>query len=98
MESQRFREVTLINFKRNNMKRVLLRSLLLVSILLLCQHLEAQFNGGGGTPGSGGSGGFIPGTGGGPTVPFDGGMSLVLLASGIGYAAKKLKKKQIASI
>ncbi len=27
-----------------------------------------------------------------PEVPFDGGMSIVLLASGIGYASKKLKQ------
>ena len=27
-----------------------------------------------------------------PAVPFDGGMSLILIASGIGYGAKKFKK------
>ena len=41
--------------------------------------------GGPGAPGDG------PGGDGGPVVPFDGGMSLMLLASGIGYAAKKVK-------
>ena len=40
-----------------------------------------------GGPGSPGDG---PGGDGGPVVPFDGGMSLMLLASGIAYAAKKL--------
>ena len=28
-----------------------------------------------------------------PTVPFDGGMSLMLAASGIGYVAKRMKRK-----
>ena len=44
-------------------------------------------------PGIGGpgSGGNTPGDDGGPVVPFDGGMSLMLLASGIGYASKKIK-------
>jgi len=41
--------------------------------------------GGPGSPGNGPSGD------GGPVVPFDGGMSLMLAASGISYAAKKLK-------
>jgi len=41
-----------------------------------------------GGPGSPGDG---PGGDGGPVVPFDGGMSLMLLASGVGYAAKKIK-------
>jgi len=31
-----------------------------------------------------------------PSVPFDGGMSIVLLASGIGYGAKRLKAKKAA--
>ena len=43
-------------------------------------------------PGIGGPGvGAAPAGDGAPIVPFDGGMSLVLLASGIGYAAKKYK-------
>ncbi len=44
-------------------------------------------------PGIGGpgSGSNTPGDDGGPIVPFDGGMSLVLLASGVGYAAKKMR-------
>ncbi len=39
-------------------------------------------------PGSPGNG---PQGDGSPVVPFDGGMSLMLLASGIGYAFKKMK-------
>ena len=45
-----------------------------------------------GGPGSPGDG---PGGDGGPVVPFDGGMSLMLLASGIVYGAKKLKKDKL---
>ena len=52
-------------------------------------------------PGIGGvgspTGGGLTGDGG-PTVPFDGGMSLMLLASGIGYAAKKIKDSQLSRI
>jgi hypothetical protein len=46
-------------------------------------------------PGIGGpgSGSNTPGDDGGPIVPFDGGMSLMLLASGITYAVKKIKKE-----
>ena len=42
-----------------------------------------------GGPGSPGDG---PGGDGGPVVPFDGGMSLMLAASGIAYASKKIKQ------
>ncbi len=42
--------------------------------------------GGPGSPGNGPSGD------GGPIVPFDGGMSLMLAVSGIAYASKKLKE------
>jgi len=42
-----------------------------------------------GGPGSPGDG---PGGDGGPVVPLDGGMSLMLAASGIAYASKKLKQ------
>ena len=41
-----------------------------------------------GGPGSPGNG---PGGDGGPVVPIDGRMSLMLLASGVAYAAKKIK-------
>ncbi len=45
-------------------------------------------------PGIGGPGiGSAPAGDGSPIVPFDGGMSLVLLASGISYGSKKLRKK-----
>ena len=46
-------------------------------------------------PGIGGPGSPSEGVGGdgGPVVPFDGGMSLMLAASGIAYASKIIKNK-----
>jgi len=78
----------------DKMKKIVMVTLVLIVSFLIAQHSEAQFGGGGGTPGGGGTGGGIPGTGGGPEVPFDGGMSLMLIASGIGYGAKYLKKQK----
>ena len=75
------------------MKKKVLVLMLSVSTLFTTQYLQAQFTGGGSTPGGGGAGGGTPLTGGGPVVPFDGGMSLLLLASGIGYGVDKLKRK-----
>lgn len=47
-------------------------------------------------PGFGGSG--AEGSGGdGPTVPFDGGMSLLILSAGAGYLARKLKENSTAT-
>ena len=50
-------------------------------------------------PGIGGPGSPSEGVGGdgGPVVPFDGGMSLMLAASGIAYASKKVRgmKKEV---
>ena len=61
---------------------------------------SAQPNPGGpgiGTNGSGGNGSGYTNDNAAPSnspaVPFDGGMSLMLIASGIGYSAKKLRKK-----
>ena len=56
-------------------------------IVFVSGKIDAQPN-----PGTGNSGSVIPITSDGPTVPFDGGLSLMLAASGIGYAAKKLRK------
>ena len=44
-----------------------------------------------GGPGSGSGSSGTPSGDGGPVVPFDGGLSLILAASGISYASKKLK-------
>ena len=76
------------------MKKILMIISFLIGSFFIAQYTQAQFGGGGGTPGGGGTGGGIPGTGGGPapSVPLDGGMSIMLLASGIGYGAKKMKR------
>ncbi len=67
---------------------------IIVIVLLTSTTVKAQFNiGGPGTNGSGINGnGTTLGTPT-PAVPFDGGLSLLLLASGIGYGAKKGNKK-----
>ena len=66
---------------------------LLVGMLAVGSQLVAQPSPGGGGPGGPGSGG---GGGGGVDdlggVPFDGGLSLILLAAGAGYGAKKSKE------
>ena len=65
---------------------------MMLSICLTAVKVNAQSPaddpgiGGVGSP----TGGGLSGDGG-PTVPFDGGMSLILLASGISYASKKVK-------
>ena len=62
-------------------------------VILATTNLNAQPGPGG--PGSSGSGIYYNGSSGStPIVPFDGGISLLLAASGIGYAAKKLKRKK----
>jgi len=57
-------------------------------VLFASNKLIAQPN-----PGPGNQNSTIQVTNDGPTVPFDGGMSLMLAASGIGYVSKKLKRK-----
>ena len=73
---------------KNTLRSVItICALALISILLV-SRAEAQPN-----PGPGNQGSSTGTTNDGPTVPFDGGMSLILLASGISYSAKKLKKR-----
>ncbi len=70
---------------------------LLVGILLTAISVKAQSPAD--DPGIGGPGSPSEGVGGdgGPVVPFDGGMSLMLAASGIAYASKKVRgmKKEV---
>ncbi len=47
-----------------------------------------------GDPGFGGGGAEGGGGDGGPAVPFDGGMSMLILSAGAGYFARKLKEQQ----
>lgn len=58
-------------------------------VLMANSAIDAQPN-----PGPGNSGSTVNTTSDGPTIPFDGGMSLMLIASGISYGAKKLKKEK----
>ncbi len=79
------------------MKRII-KSIVIIAVLSIAtMAAKAQFSiGGAGTNGSGiNANGTTNGTT--PTVPFDGGMSLALLASGVGYAAKGLGRKRMVS-
>ena len=77
-----------------------LSSILKVSVVLLLalnihtQSVAQSPDPGIGGPGSGSGPSGTPSGDGGPVVPFDGGMSLVLAASGISYASKKLKLRK----
>jgi len=67
---------------------------LIVAVVATIITVKANAQGNPGGPGSNGSGTYGNGSPvGGPIVPFDGGMSLMLLASGIGYGVKKLRKE-----
>ena len=75
--------------------KISIRTILTIGILILAtMTVNAQFNiNGPGTNGSGINANGTPNGSPSPTVPFDGGMSLMLLASGIGYGARRLKRK-----
>ena len=60
---------------------------IVVVMFMVTNVAKAQFNGGGGTPGGGGIGGGLPPAG----VPFDGGLSIILLAAGASLGAKRKK-------
>ena len=66
---------------------------LLITITAISKgHAQGTPVPGGGGPGVNGSGGFTPASnagGGDGAVPFDGGLSLILLAAGAGVGAKK---------
>jgi len=74
-----------------------MKKLILIAIMVIGTTMvhAGGFNPGGNTPGSGGSGGSLPPvgspSGGGGAVPFDGGLSLILLAAGAGVGAKRKK-------
>ena len=74
---------------------------LLIIAIAISTSINAHAQPGPGGPGAIGSGITFNGAAdsgssptGGPNVPFDGGMSLILAASGIGYVAKKLNRKK----
>jgi len=75
-----------------------MKKLILIAIMVIGTTMvhAGGFNPGGNTPGTGGGGGNVPpvgspGGGGGAAVPFDGGLSLILLAAGAGVGAKRKK-------
>ena len=76
--------------KKATMSKTLLGLLLIMGSVIVHAQSPADDPGIGG-PGSPGNG---PSSDGSPVVPFDGGMSLILAASGISYAAKNLKRKK----
>ncbi len=72
--------------------KVTVLSLLVLVIAISKGHAQGTPVPGGGGPGVNGSGGFTPpgNSGGGDgAVPFDGGLSLILLAAGAGVGARK---------
>ena len=74
-------------------KETIIKAAIVIAIFTVTS-LTSNGQGNPGGPGSNGSGTYGNGNPvGGPNVPFDGGMSLILIASGIGYGVKKLKKK-----
>ena len=91
-------QITKSQLKNKQMKnrfKSLLKATIIIAIAVFTT-IKATAQGNPGGPGSSGSGilgNGSPAGGGSPAVPFDGGMSIMLVASGIGYAAKKLKRK-----
>jgi len=78
----------------NKIQRVLFVMMLVTTVSVISNKVIAQ------PTISGGSGGSQPGFSGGPLggpltdtpdVPFDGGLSLILLAAGAGFGSKKVK-------
>jgi len=66
---------------------------IIIIVLMTSKTVKAQFGiGGPGTNGSGINGNCTSLGAPHPAVPFDGGMNLVLLASGIGYGQKEFTK------
>ena len=94
----------LITHKKIRMKKnisIFKKGMALMAVLLIINKgVFAQFGAGGpGTEGYGiGTTNDLGNAGPSPAVPFDGGMSILLLASGIGYGAKKIKAKSFRSL
>ena len=78
--------------KYNLLSAGLKLGLFIILIVVTFNSASAQFNIGG--PGTNGSGVYANGSSDAPAVPFDGGMSLMLAAAGIGYVSKKVKNRK----
>ena len=80
------------------MKKLIFKVALLTSFILVLSMptiVKAQGSDpGGNTNGSANTSQSGVNTDGGPGAPFDGGMSLMFAASGVAFAAKKLKQKK----
>ncbi len=74
------------------MRNNILKSAIKVMCFLLLAFFVSTIATAQPNPGPGNQGGPTGPTSDGPTVPFDGGMSLMLIASGISYGAKRLRK------
>jgi len=84
----------IVFFMKNTLLKMSKSVGIFLVILIISVGAKAQvFPGGPGTSGSG-----IQANGqsasNGPVVPFDGGMSLMLIVSGVGYASKQLRMKK----
>ena len=80
------------------MKKILDISLKAITILIVVLFASLKVSAQAPPDGPGTSGSNIQANGNAPApaqVPFDGGMSLILLASGIGYASKKIKGNKL---
>ena len=77
------------------MKRIIKSVILILLVMIVSVSVHAQFP----SAGPGGPGSGVPGTPGVPAdtggVPFDGGLSLILLAAGARLGAKKKQKQNI---
>jgi len=71
------------------MKKTIKTIFVVVVMFFVSNVANAQFAGGGGIPGGGGLGGGLPPAG----VPFDGGLSIILMAAGLGLEAKRKIQK-----
>ena len=69
----------------------LLRLIMMIFIMSLCINANSKAQTPADDPGIGGPGttGSSPAGDGAPIVPFDGGLSLILIASGMGYVIRK---------
>ncbi len=78
--------------------KVAVLTLMVLTIAISKGHAQGTPVPGGGGPGVNGGGGFTPpsnGGGGDGAVPFDGGLSLILLAAGAGVGAKKRNQTSV---
>ena len=77
------------------MKKIILIALMIVATATVSH--AGGFNPGGNTPGGGsGSNGSIPQVGNASQVPFDGGLSIILIAAGAGVAKRRKQAMQNA--